>query len=808
MRIKDIFITNLEKNLVTEDNNSMPLFFQLVQNTYTKFTDAYGTIGNFNYAYTIELPDKNMDPQDVTPNIDNLRTIINEYKTIKISAKELLDHFFIFKIPDYGSQAMSRGMLDFLPIVMISASQKNTTTDKASKTTTTNDYTYNGKVKQNHIGIIRSYYSKQAFLIIDKDSNRACADKSSGTFYYYGQKNKVTINSGSCLIKFRPYYDPETYISKSKENSSGTERIEKLDAEMTLDNETNRYTCEFTTTTQKLSKLNFEQLTLYIKDGNNRYILDNCEIIKDFKLDDITIESKSILNEYVGRQTESNTLDYYRSIMAFIYNRLKNTSTDYFGDDDFKKIKIKVSIAHYFDIDTGTIHCTLNNIMPNIAILNRESDLTKNYNFTSTSQSLLFKYPYINQDSNNAKSFTSTASSLFDDLNFSEGGASVYEVIPLNSEDLVYLFKVTKTENTASEAVVIQNDDATVETTTSTITIDVTNEFKNRKIYKYKIDLSTANIFGYHSDGTFFIPKISSTTLTGLNENDVIFITFNQNAAENSNVNSTSETTSGYTISFINDGELKYSFLNERKHVQQDPFLFSSDSTENVINHDMTNATDRFLYDLIKFPKFKDVISNNEPYVTNYTNENTITKTIALVKTDEDSDIAKLEETVFKDNYENYGGIVSTLETQFTNLYNNHISAIYNNNKTIADINTKISNIKTTFLPIYKRASKKVTYDESTLPNHTGDFLCLGITVKAEEKKSYDLYVYEQDLLIFIEHQISLDNNKQYIHIPFYTTAGKTYKYAVYEMKDSTKTTDEYMASNPSNAISEYLFID
>ena len=66
MRIKDVYLENVQKE--EESSSSLPVYLQIVQNTVRDYEQALGTIGYNNYAYTIELPDRNT-PSNVTTSI-------------------------------------------------------------------------------------------------------------------------------------------------------------------------------------------------------------------------------------------------------------------------------------------------------------------------------------------------------------------------------------------------------------------------------------------------------------------------------------------------------------------------------------------------------------------------------------------------------------------------------------------------------------------------------------------------------------------------------------------------------------------
>ena len=93
MRIKDVYLENVQKE--EEYSSSLPVYLQIVQITVRDYEQALGTIGNNNYAYTIELPDKNTPSNVTTSGIEKLKTILESYKVLKISRKDLFEDFYI-----------------------------------------------------------------------------------------------------------------------------------------------------------------------------------------------------------------------------------------------------------------------------------------------------------------------------------------------------------------------------------------------------------------------------------------------------------------------------------------------------------------------------------------------------------------------------------------------------------------------------------------------------------------------------------------------------------------------------------------
>lgn len=728
MRIKDVYLENVQKE--EEYSSSLPVYLQIVQNTVRDYDQALGTIGNNNYAYTIELPDKNTPSNVTTSGIEKLKTILESYKVLKISRKDLFEDFYIYPIVDYGNQSMTKGILDFIPICF-----------KDGK-----------KIWQNHIGLIRAYASKKAYIIIDKTTSFKNSDNENPVKLY------ENIGSINVLIKFRSYYDKGNKVSFDIDNNRNY--LEDLSPKFELDTTGNRYKGTFKVLLSKLSKYNFEELCFIASDDyNNKYVLNNSELIKNIKLESIKINNKDD-NETVSRQDSSSNNDYYKKIMAFVYDRIKtqkpNTTPPTYDEDHLPDvIYITVSIDNIFDdLDVNTISCQLSNVQSNLFVYNE--DEFKKHNFTALNQFIIYEYgnPGLNF-------FGITKTCLDKDVILNE----FCEILPLNSEDLIYMIKAV--EVTAE--------------TIGNININIHEFLKERNFYAPYVDLSKANIYCYTSEGIYKKASISNEkgSINNLLPGDSVIISVNQLIPEITK-DTTDRTTIGLDTSEIIDDENISKLLVNIGNIPEDPYLYSNSK---VVENNVSSDDDVFLYDGELFENVENCLTDDEPYILPFESEVGI-KVVPMVKHGNIKTYESLKSSVLTYSYH-----IATLDDKINNLYDNIVAEKY---KKANDINNNINTFKKSLLRIYN--NEKTTYNQETNGNVidiNGGYMFLGITLNTEEKY-FDLFIESNEKILYIERNAQLEN-KNYIHIPFYDTFNKTIKYIAKDMSGNVIPISKYL---------------
>lgn len=726
MRIKDVYLENVQKE--EELNSSLPVYLQIVQNTVHDYEQALGTIGNNNYAYTIELPDENTPSNVTTSGIEKLKTILESYKVLKISRKDLFEDFYIYPIVDYGNQSMTKGILDFIPICF-----------KDGK-----------KIWQNHIGLIRAYASKKAYIIIDKTTSFKNSDNENPVKLY------ENIGSIDVLIKFRSYYDKGNKVSFDFDNNY----LEELSPKFKLDETDNRYKGTFKVLLSKLSKYNFEELCFIASDGSNKYVLNNSELIKNIKLESIKINDKDD-SEAVSRQDSSSNNDYYKKIMAFVYDRIKIKSSGnptYDEDHLPDVIDITISIDNIFeDLGVNTISCQLSNAQSNLFVYNENE--FKKHNFTALNQFIIYEY------SNPGSNFFGTTKTCLDkDISL----ADFCEILPLNSEDLIYMIKV------AGEPV------------TTDTNINIHKVLTNGNFYAPCVDLSKANIYCYTSEGIYKKTVISNEkgSIKNLLPGDSIIISVNQLIPETTM--DTTNTTEGFVTNEIIDNENISKLLVNIDNIPEDPYLYSNSES---IENNVSSNDDIFLYDGELFKNVEDCLTDDEPYVYPVKIGDTI-KFLPMVK-HKNNNIESheaLEKSVLTYSYN-----IATLDDKISKMYENVVKTNYEN-KNIQAINKNIDILKKSLLKIYENSSTtKESGNSATSIKINNEYMFLGITLN-KKSDHFDLFIESDGAIVFIERNCETNENGNYIHIPFY---GK---------KENIKYTAKDMSGNEIEIL-EYLFV-
>lgn len=334
--------TNIQVELEREQKCSLPVLIQLVQNiskwdsvngvtsTSVIINKSYdprrpGTIGNYNYAFTIEVP--NLSPSAMTPNFYNLWTVLSTDKSPKISKHELFNRFLVFKIPDYGNQTLSLGMLDFIPFCY-----------------------YKGyKIGQDKIGMIRSFTTKEVYLLLDKadTENKILFDYCGQMYQVDGKLNKSNLLT--VYINYKRYYTTNNIANGS--NNTKLDTTEYGLSEMTYDKLTNRYTCKIKTKFSRLSEENIRNISVYIRESSTLayYKVMNSNLYKSIYINGINLIDE-IVSKQANRDERTKTeKDFFKLVVQSLYGILNdNLYGDFNGDG---KIEFTVELNNFLGND-------------------------------------------------------------------------------------------------------------------------------------------------------------------------------------------------------------------------------------------------------------------------------------------------------------------------------------------------------------------------------------------------------------------------------------------------------------------------
>lgn len=321
--------TNIQVELEREQKCSLPVLIQLVQNiskwdsvngvtsTSVITNKSYdprrpGTIGNYNYAFTIEVP--NISSSEMSPNFYNLWNTLSTDKSPKISKHELFNRFLVFKIPDYGNQTLSLGMLDFIPFCY-----------------------YKGyKIGQDKIGMIRSFTTKEVYLLLDKadTENKSLFDYCGQMYQVDGKLNKSNLLT--VYINYKRYYTTNNIASGSNNKLATTEyRL----SEMAYNKLTNRYECKIKTKFNRLSEENIRNISVYIRENSTigYYKVMNSNLYKSIYINGINLIDE-IVSKQANRDDRTKTeKDFFKLVVQSLYGVLSdNLYGDFKGDGDIE----------------------------------------------------------------------------------------------------------------------------------------------------------------------------------------------------------------------------------------------------------------------------------------------------------------------------------------------------------------------------------------------------------------------------------------------------------------------------------------
>ena len=768
MRLRDVWLKDNLK-FQTSSDTTLPVVLQFIQGAVTsksKFTS--GTIGNLNYAFAIELPEMESYNKKLCPGFSMISKIMETYKVLKFSRDELLEKFYIIEIPDFSNQALTPGFLDFIPFVFIGKD----------------------KIYQNHIGMIRSYYSKQAYILIDKQAKFINNNLMKPI---YEDLNTLVTKSNpiSVLIKFKRYYDKGTSVSmpyKGNENPNQKNVYEiKMNKAVHRNNE---YKVNFKILTSSLSESDFNHISFYkvknnIKDYDPSRGIENYnkelkeEVIKNgiklnnsFILKNIKIEIKQDYSEkniIVNRQSTPSR-DYYQILMAMLYNRYNSNDND--SSVVYQEfIDFSVSFDDYLKDGSNVIGVLDNNESQMLCYSNNSNNLKiSNLDIDNADQLVVVKYNY--NDLSSTSFFYSAGEDKFNFTKNSlivpdDSSASYYEIIPLLYDDENYAFKV--------------NSDIT--------SINIPSILKANKVYKYNLDLDYSTIFAYNvnhkfihltknsNEGTLSYAnslKDSTIILTASKEHTKIF----ENLPAPESISSLGKTNYNFDYTIL-----------------EDPYLELIDDVTNDHSKDFNIPSSEaklkdqpFLYDCTKngYSELENILIDNEPRITE----------------DEDGYYISTQTLKNKSEYTNYKKYTSNLKDKYNTMYHDVIETHLINTQD-KYLNKQFDAIRKTFIDVYFNCSS--IENTSNIFKYTeGSFLCLALELN--EPEYFDLVISSENKVKYKEFNcipIEKNNHYVYIHIPYYNFN----KNELGIQDDITQYSIEFIPKNNSTKVIKYSFI-
>lgn len=770
---KDVYLSQQAKT--EESTSSLPIVIQLVQTTYNSDqveNQSPGIFGPGNMAFIIDLPKTSeitVYSQDGSttynvkcPNIKKIRDVMNVYRLLKFSKAEFFSQFYIYEIPDYGNQSLTPGFLDFFPIVFYKT-----------------DDDIQQKVLQNSIGIIKSYYNKKAYIIIDKD---AYIDTTSNKIFT--SDNMATVD---ILLKFK------RYVKRNLPATSKPDIITSVN--MTYNPDTDRYEGTFKLQTSMLTDSDLKRINFYINKNDINYKLYNNEIIKNIQIsngnstsiDDEIIDDSDYTGK-VSRQSKYGR-DYYRIITNMIYGRDNPIHQNLNKDQAY--IYVKIEIDNILDNSSENIYMVLesdrqfyyfnspatrfsDSVRSNSTIQDtlKHFDQVYGVQYYVDSTQLLNKYVFPIDITDSTDAAGNTIKSISANLNHSYTSTEFFTNI---NEDRVFFLKI-KTGGT----------------------LNVHQVLKNNKIYHYNIDLSKANILCVDSDGIYKNVTIDNTkgVITNLEDDDTLIISISKN------VDTITESTETSTCICYNiDDSSEHNDQLYTYTIKEDPYLEYYNTSNSTLDTDFSdNFNDNkevYAYDGVTFSDIETVLEDGEIRVrkikfevaegdNNYDDEydndrdpddeqNRYILTCLNKKTEDDPGEAFVKK---------YAEDTGLLENKIENLYDDHIKTVYEPHYSDAVVDS-FNSVRNTFAHIYLNNLENavsLTDPEAYISNGTNGFLFLALEFNSDtlfdiiikEKSQSNPDQYQE---IYTEYNCSTTNYNNhyiYVHLPFYLFNNKS----------------------------------
>jgi len=617
--------SNIQIELEKEQNSSLPVLIQLIQNIsrwdslrgdidtvgglhkYNVDPQRPGTIGNYSYAFTIEVP--NVNPNNLSTNFKTLYNMMTGARTIKISRRELFDKFYIFKLPDFGNQTMSIGMLDFVPFCYI------------------NGY----KIGQDKIGMIRSFNTKEVYLIFDKrDSDNA----DFASFGYYTRHNGIIDKTKllTVYINYKRYYANAS--TDKKVLPEGNFELIKLSYNI----DTNRYEGKITTKFNKLTEESIRNISVYVKNLDNAgyfYKAMNSTIFKNIYINGINLEEE-IASRQAERIFNKKTIDENgivhedydiprkeRDFFKLVVETLYNVSKSYlYGNDDTQNgespnnvannstITFDVAINNFlYTTDRNELYIGTSEYMTSSLLLSNIKNVA-GYNFSETDQFDLYEkltntYIKLIPYEDYYPIYTGATITGFEKIvNDVPTKISSYEVIPHYDDrkriEICKKMNVTGVNN-----------------------YNIHKILKDDKIFKYNLDLSKCEIEIYMKGKRVVNTKPGYINLK-TNKSLINLVTDFSELYDDSHNKITT---------IHNIGELRSEILNGRNiylfdKMSEYAYFYTSRSLNNWVNInssnsvsiDNSNSTDNNIHNLLTINTTHDMLNYNIEIIIKYDN--------------------------------------------------------------------------------------------------------------------------------------------------------------------------------------------
>ena len=245
---KSYFFNTVSKSVEVE--SSLPVSINLAQRNVVSSTatDIYGEQANGVLTYHVDIN------EDCIGNFTTLKKLCTDYLRPGIRRSMLFNLFYVYEIPDYGAQALTPNYIDFAIAC----------------------YTDSGlKINHNRVGMLRSYTTNKAYILIDKQIHKNDTD--------------LNLDTIICRVAYK-LKNTNNYIFE-------------------LEKKGDKYVYDFGNNVAEISLLsdNKHNYCFYIDNGNGEIT----PIINSFKFNLVNIDNKTYDTYGILTEPQSGTmLDY------------------------------------------------------------------------------------------------------------------------------------------------------------------------------------------------------------------------------------------------------------------------------------------------------------------------------------------------------------------------------------------------------------------------------------------------------------------------------------------------------------------
>lgn len=631
MKLKPIVIYGSFENIHT---SSLPILIQLKQDislgtdylTSKPGTTHAGNLATSGFAFSIEIP--NVTRNNMSPSFSEIYSMMQTFNSPKMTKKELFEKFWIIKIPDYGNQTHSLGVLDFVPSVYLHTSDFEADRYK--------------RISNKNIGIIRSYTNKEAFLLLDKRDNVL-------------RNNSSTINNCTFMVVL----DYKRFSKKKMQGINADLKDNSLrysDTKLEYKESIDEYYTSYSTNLNSISEDDLRGFSLYATINNKIYRLNNSELFRKLKINGELVE------EIVSKQIDKNNEyehDYFKMIMKYLYNL-----DSIYGKE--KEININISFENPFKDSSPTIYIARSSYFSDDVTTNNFN----NYGFSSYNQFKVFRKTNANELFYNKlllnENYRATYNNgMLTNFEFADGYNYPYEIVNNYDSSRCFMFKYK---------VDVDGE----------CSINIHNLLAYNKIFKNSIDLNETivELYEYESSNNNYRLKYTldgdSTIKFNSKKDNIIELIIRDNIGYHDNI----ETLTYNNITVSNNlTEIYYDIFDRDQIINKatlstDPMLICFNDSDKLSDNDSRLNQEYVMYDAINTDIENALFDGEIRLKKNASNKYVISANSTYDSTVSESEAYNNEKEKLEENIESYK---LKLTSASTNNIEKEIATIKNN---------------------------------------------------------------------------------------------------------------------------------